>query len=142
MDLYFIRHGQTDWNKQGRMQGSTDIPLNEVGLKQAQEVAGALLEKGLQFNKILSSPLSRALKTAEIINYKMNTTLEVHPQLKEFNFGKWEGQFSKDLKIENLELFNHWLNNGFLVTPPGGDSLGDIQTRLKTFFKKHISFGL
>lgn len=136
MKIYFIRHGQTDWNKQGKMQGSTDIPLNETGLSQAADVAGSLVANDVQFKKILSSPLSRAAKTAEIIGQKLDLGVEHFEELKEFYFGEWEGAFSQDLKDKDLAGFNHWLENAFLVTPPGGESITDVQDRLKVFLGK------
>ena len=66
MNLYLVRHGQTDWNIQGRIQGSTDIELNSTGLNQAQKTAELL--KNIDFDVIYSSPLKRTVDTAKIIN--------------------------------------------------------------------------
>ncbi len=136
MKIYFIRHGQTDWNKQGKMQGSTDIALNETGLEQAANVASSLVSNNAEFKKIFSSPLSRASKTAEIIGQKLDLGVEHLEELKEFYFGEWEGAYSQDLKDNDLSGFNNWLENAFLITPPGGESLKDVQDRLKVFLGK------
>ena len=66
MDLYLLRHGETDWNKAGLLQGHTDIPLNENGRKQMRETARKLGDLGVKMDVILSSPLHRARESAEI----------------------------------------------------------------------------
>lgn len=68
MKLFLIRHGQTDWNIKGKIQGSHDIELNLTGIKQAEELSNKILEDKYKFSKIYSSPQKRAIKTAEILN--------------------------------------------------------------------------
>ena len=65
--LTLLRHGQTDWNKQNLMQGSSDIPLNDVGREQAVETGKELVRRGLSYDVLVSSPLSRALETAQMV---------------------------------------------------------------------------
>lgn len=72
--LYIVRHGETDWNKMGKYQGITDVPLNENGLNQAKACGQAL--KDVKFDRILSSDLSRALVTAEVIRGERTTLLQ------------------------------------------------------------------
>ena len=84
MKLYVVRHGQTDWNVQHKLQGSVDIPLNSTGLKQAQELSTKI--ETLDFNLIISSPLSRALETAKIINQKKNVPIVTNNLLAERSF--------------------------------------------------------
>lgn len=89
MKIYLIRHGQTDWNIQGRIQGSHDIPLNETGRRQAE-----LLAKGMDsrpVSRIFSSTLTRAMETAERISSRQKVEICFMPQLIEVEFGKWEG---------------------------------------------------
>lgn len=88
--FYFIRHGQTDWNLERRMQGHTDIPLNQTGIDQAHRAA-ELFDK-VQIDVIVSSPLSRAYKTAEIIAARKNLEIISEPLLRERHFGKFEGR--------------------------------------------------
>ena len=88
--FYFIRHGQTDWNLEKRMQGHTDIPLNQVGLEQAERAAD-LFEK-IRIDVIISSPLSRAYKTAEAIAKRKGLEIIAEPLLKERHFGKFDGR--------------------------------------------------
>ncbi len=88
--FYFIRHGQTDWNLERRMQGHTDIPLNQTGLEQAERAA--VLFDGVKIDVIVSSPLSRAYKTAEAIARRKNLSIIAEPLLRERHFGKFEGR--------------------------------------------------
>lgn len=89
MKLYFVRHGQTDWNIQNRLQGSADIPLNNTGIQQAHILADKLSTTCIDV--IISSPLKRALDTARIINKDRNTELFTDIALLERNFGCLEG---------------------------------------------------
>ena len=90
MRIGLIRHGETDWNAQGLLQGSTDIPLNERGLEQARDAAGLL--RGAGWDRILSSPLGRARHTAEIISEAAGLgPVGVVPELIERSFGVLEG---------------------------------------------------
>ncbi len=89
MKLYLLRHGQTDWNVVWRMQGATDIPLNEKGIDQAHEAAERM--KNDHYDAIYSSPLIRARVTADIISEKLGMTYSVDERLKEMSFGILEG---------------------------------------------------
>lgn len=89
MELYVVRHGQTDWNVSSRIQGHTDTLLNETGKKQAEELAQKL--KDIPFDLIISSSLSRALDTANIINRDRNLPLILNNNLIERGFGDLEG---------------------------------------------------
>jgi probable phosphoglycerate mutase len=92
----FIRHGQTDWNRDDRLQGSTDIPLNEAGRAQAHEAAGLLRGEGWQ--AIVSSPLVRARETAQIIASDLNIELgPSYPELLERDYGSLEGASSSQM---------------------------------------------
>ena len=69
MKLYFIRHGQTDWNVQGKIQGSKDTELNDIGINQAGELSSKFLDANIKLSKIYSSKQKRALKTAEMVKF-------------------------------------------------------------------------
>jgi len=88
--LYFIRHGQTNWNLQKKIQGITDIPLNETGIREAQSAAVEISKK--KWDRIISSPLSRAQKTAEILNQNIGLPIETDQRLCEFDLGDLEGK--------------------------------------------------
>ncbi len=95
----FVRHGQTDWNVEGRMQGHTDIPLNTTGIEQAH-AAAKLLPVG-SFTRIIASPLQRARVTAEIIAQAHNLPLEFDDLLKERTFGSFEGRLRDEILSEH-----------------------------------------
>ena len=94
MKFYIIRHGQTNWNKEGRIQGKTDIELNEEGIKQAKEAKNIL--KDYPIDMIVSSTLKRAKKTAEIINEAKNVPIIFKEALEERCFGEFEGKTQQE----------------------------------------------
>ena len=100
-DFLFLRHGQTDWNVEGRFQGQTDIPLNETGLAQARTAATLL--SGQRIDRIIASPLLRALTTAQIVADQLALNVEIDPRLTERTFGPLEGQVVRDVK-QNLGI--------------------------------------
>lgn len=95
-EFLFLRHGQTDWNLQGRLQGHADVPLNDTGLMQARAAAEQLSNKTIEL--IVSSPLIRALKTAAIVAECVQRPIEVDSRLKERTFGSFEGLVINDVK--------------------------------------------
>lgn len=120
MKLYFVRHGQTDWNIQNRLQGSTDIPLNSTGIEQAHIVADKL--RSIHIDLIISSPLNRALNTATIINQNRNIPLMTNDALLERSFGCLEGingneydknifwDYNKNYKYKDVEPIQDFFN--------------------------------
>lgn len=113
MNIYVVRHGQTDWNIQGRIQGSTDIELNSTGINQAKQTAELL--KNINFKVIYSSPLKRTVDTAKMINEYHNINIITDNRIIERNFGDFEGtqnvltdisdylDFDKNLSTNNVE---------------------------------------
>jgi broad specificity phosphatase PhoE len=97
--FYGLRHGATNWNREGRFQGRTDNPLNEDGLEQARAAADTL--RGIGISRIVSSPLVRALKTAEIIGAAIAVPVEVDPGIIEFDFGSFEGLRVRDIMAKH-----------------------------------------
>lgn len=110
--FYFVRHGQTDYNKDNKIMGQIDIPLNEVGLEQAQNIAKNIAR--LNISHIISSPLKRALQTSEIIASTINKPVTVIDELMQNYLGIWEGrnkeEFLNETGIENL--FKHLKEGG------------------------------
>lgn len=89
--LYLIRHGETDWNMNGRWQGHADIPLNSRGLEQARLLAQRLLDEQVHFDAIYSSDLSRAYQTAWEIGAALRIAVQLLPPLREIDLGEWSG---------------------------------------------------
>ncbi|MBR4668263.1 MAG: histidine phosphatase family protein [Butyrivibrio sp.] len=94
MIFYLVRHGQTDWNQEKRMQGHMDIPLNDAGIQQMNELADRIAEKGIQFDRMIVSPLKRAKKSAEIIvnKTKFNGEIIFDEDFIERSCGTLEGE--------------------------------------------------
>ncbi|WP_226674986.1 histidine phosphatase family protein [Rossellomorea aquimaris] len=92
--ICFVRHGQTDWNLRGKLQGQTDIPLNETGKRQAEECRDAL--KNHRWDVLITTSLQRAKKTAEIINGDLNLDMIEMDHFKERFFGEGEGMLREE----------------------------------------------
>ncbi|MCK1739152.1 histidine phosphatase family protein [Bradyrhizobium sp. 138] len=97
--FYGLRHGATDWNREGRFQGRTDNPLNEDGLRQAHEAVAMLRDAGI--SRIVASPLLRAARTAEIIAAAIAVPVDIDEGIIEFDFGSFEGLPVRDLMIKH-----------------------------------------
>jgi len=95
--LYIVRHGQTDWNVEKRIQGHTDIPLNDAGRAQAVELKEKL--KDIDFAFCFSSDLQRAVETARILSELRSIDVQLDQRLRERNFGSWEGCLSSEYNI-------------------------------------------
>ncbi|WP_312501030.1 histidine phosphatase family protein [Lacrimispora sp.] len=127
MKIYLIRHGQTDWNIQGRIQGSHDIPLNETGRSQAE-----LLAKGMDsrpVSRIFSSTLTRAMETAERISSRQKVEIYSMPQLIEVEFGKWEGMTWDEIMEAYPKEYKLWTLSPDEASPPGGETQDQVISR-------------
>jgi len=116
--FWFLRHGETDWNAEGRSQGRTDIPLNHVGRMQARRAARTLA--GQKIATIVASPLSRARDTAEAAAETLGLPVQLDPELAEVNFGAQEGEVMGN-------WYDSWIAGDY--TPPGGESFADLCAR-------------
>ena len=123
-----IRHGQTDWNMDGRYQGQSDIPLNEKGLAQAKTLAGEL--QGRAFTSIYSSDLMRARQTAQPIADALKLTVQLEPRLREINQGEWEGQVAENIKARYADLWAQRTIDPASVRPPGGETVAEVAARV------------
>lgn len=127
--LFLIRHGQTDWNLTHRYQGQGDIPLNKTGISQAVRVASKLAEENI--DGIFSSDLQRATVTAEkIAQYHQDIELKTMPALRELDFGQWEGLKYQEIEKECPVHLKKWSETPGEITPPGGESLLELQSRV------------
>lgn len=101
--LYIVRHGKTDWNDLDKIQGVANVPLNDTGRAQANDVADRLAQ--FNFEYIVSSPLSRADETAQIIGNKLNLRVEYDARLCEYDFGNLTGRNRADISPDTLKSF-------------------------------------
>ena len=125
-----IRHGETAWNVDTRLQGHLDIPLNDVGLRQAQHLAQALAQRDA-IDAIYASDLSRAHTTAQAIAKAMGQTVTAHPGLRERHFGAFQGRTFAEIEAELPEHAWHWRKRTPDWTPPdGGESLMALHERI------------
>ncbi len=134
--LILIRHGETDWNREGRLQGGQDIPLNDLGRRQAAEAAERLKTfapdyAGLDY---IGSPMQRARETMDILR----ATLSLEPgayrlddRLKELTFGSWEGYTWRDIRKAEREQAQLRERDKWSFVPPGGESYGMLAERIR-----------
>lgn len=127
--LYLIRHGQTDWNIEGRYQGQADPPLNQRGIKQANELWEELKDENLDL--VYTSPLLRAKQTAVILTDRLSIPLKEDPRLMEIHQGNWQTKLRSEIQASYPDVFKAWETNPWEVTPPGGENLSQVQDRVK-----------
>ena len=122
--LALLRHGHTGWNRAGRIQGSSDIPLDDEA---RAELAGYTLPTDWQEAELWSSPLSRAVETAELVSHRSPRRA---PELTEMFWGDWEGRQGKELKADPTSGFRDIEAWGWDYRPPGGESPAEVWDRI------------
>lgn len=133
MKLIFVRHGQTDFNLQGRPQGQEmDIPLNETGINQV-EAASEFVPTDIDF--IISSPLKRTKQTAEILNKTLSKPIEFNDDIKEMSFGSLAGKLWEEIEAEtgDMDIQQRHKDLQFDYREYGGESIEDLKQRLLKF---------
>ena len=123
-----IRHGETAWNKDTRIQGQIDIPLNDTGLWQAERAAAALQHEAVA--AVYSSDLSRAAQTAAAIAAPLKLNVAHHTGLRERHFGECQGSTWTELAERQPEITDLWRRRVPHFAPPGGESLLTLQARV------------
>ena len=126
--LILVRHGETEWNKKLKFQGNKDIPLNQVGKKQANKLAARLANE--KIDAIYSSDLDRAHQTAQMIAEEHDLEVESYPQLQEIDFGVWEGLTFEQIQAQYPQQFNAWEKNPEKNNPAQGENLTDVKNRV------------
>ena len=125
--IVILRHGETDWNMEGRFQGQIDIPLNENGKDQAKKASEYLKE--IKFNKAYSSSMKRPFETAQIILGNNNLKIKKIDELVEISHGLWEGKLENEIKDNWPKLLADWHEKPETVTMPEGESIRDVAKR-------------
>ncbi len=128
--LLLIRHGETDWNVEGRYQGQADPPLNARGLAQAQALAKQLQAQGPHPTVVYASPLRRAWQTAILVAQAVHAPLKADPRLKEIHLGAWEGVLATEIARRWPALFQAWETAPWQTRPPGGETIAEVQRRV------------
>ena len=146
--IYYIRHGETAWNAEGRFQGSQDIPLNDLGRRQAAD-AGSILtglvardghnEASLAF---VASPLGRARSTMELVRGVLKlpaSEYAIDDRLREIGYGRWEGSTLAQMQSSDPAIFAARQSDRWTVAPPDGESYAAVQARVSDWYNELTS---
>jgi len=138
--IYYIRHGETSWNKQGRLQGAQDVALNELGRTQAAHAGHVLADlfardrcdkASLPF---VSSPLGRARSTMELVRGVLGLPPDgyaLDDRLREIGYGVWEGSTLAEMQVADPELYARRLTAKWTLAPKGGETYAAVQIRMQ-----------
>ncbi len=134
MRLLFVRHAPTAWNLDGRYQGRTDTPVGEAGAGEARRIAEAL--RGSDVDLVVTSPLRRAIDTAEVIAAALGGVRSVvDDRLVEIAFGDWEGLTQDEIRARWPAVLRAWKRAPQSTRFPGGESLRDAEERVRDFLR-------
>ena len=143
--IYYIRHGETEWNALGRLQGVQDIPLNDLGCRQsvhAGHILADLLKRdghGASSLPFVSSPLGRARQTMELVRDTLRLPLSAYAiddRLREIGYGEWEGSTLAEMQAEAPDLFARRQAEKWTVAPPGGETYVAVQARVDEWYRE------
>jgi probable phosphoglycerate mutase len=129
--IWIARHGETDWNRDGRYQGQLESALTDRGRAQAASLAAALRNSGAR--RVISSPLSRCVQTAQPVADALGVPIETDPLLLEIAHGTWEGRLREEVEREDPQQFAAWRNAPESVHFAGGERLDDVAQRWNAF---------
>ncbi|MET3447095.1 histidine phosphatase family protein [Ralstonia pickettii] len=125
--IVLIRHGETDWNRERRLQGQLDVPLNTQGLEQAAQLGKALARE--RFDAVYASDLSRARQTAQALADEVGATVRDDAGLRERCYGEFEGLTYAEVAAQHPAEFDAWQNRVPEFAPPGGETLTAFHER-------------
>lgn len=134
---YLVRHGETDWNLHGRIQGHSDVPLNDRGLRQAMLLAKRLA--GCRVSVVYASDLSRATETARAIVGDSEVSIITDPDLREFSYGEWDGLTLQEVEDQYPGALSERTgesNNAFAA--PGGENTSQVLDRVRRFYTRAV----
>jgi broad specificity phosphatase PhoE len=123
-----VRHGQTEWNRVERFRGRADLALDDTGMRQAEAAAKRLSR--WQIAALYSSPLRRALMTAQILASQLRLAVQPLEGLIDIDFGHWQGLSAQEAAAQDSDLYKKWLQHPHEVRFPHGESLQDVQHRI------------
>lgn len=126
LEVWWIRHGQSTWNEEGRWQGHADVPLTELGRQQARSLQARLA--GIGFDQIFSSDLERASQTASLA--LPDRPVQLDPRLREINFGVFEGKLREDLTADLRDELRRWWRDPYADPIEGGESMAQLAERV------------
>lgn len=135
--IFLLRHGETTWNVEGRYQGQEDTPLSEKGIAQGKAAAKAL--KDIPLDRIIASPLSRAVDTANFTAALHHMPVITDERLTEISHGRWEGVYADAIKKTYPKEFALWHEAPHKVQMPGGEALRDVEKRAASALSDYVT---
>jgi broad specificity phosphatase PhoE len=141
--IYYIRHGETSWNAEGRLQGTLDIPLNELGRRQAAKAGGILADLFAREGRnkhdpaYVASPLGRARATMEFVREVLGLPAEdyaLDDRLREIGYGTWEGSTLAQMQAQDPDLYAKRQTEKWTMSPPGGETYAEVQVRMQDWY--------
>ncbi len=138
--LVLLRHGESEWNKENKFTGFTDVDLSDKGVDEARQAGRLLKEKNIQLDYLFTSTLKRAYRTAALaLEAKGQTVPETrHDDLRERDYGDLTGLNKDEMRKKYGEEQVHIWRRSYDVKPPGGESLEDVVKRVTPYYKSHI----
>ncbi|NLY85884.1 MAG: histidine phosphatase family protein [Tissierellia bacterium] len=134
--IYLIRHGQSEWNLLSKVQGQKDANLTDLGREQARKLGERLIDEDIDI--IYSSDLSRALETAKIISSIINKPIVESKEIREINFGIWEGLTLEEILKKHKEQYLIWMKNPVQFKLEGAETLEALKDRVMNYVEKII----
>ena len=141
--IYYIRHGETAWNAEGRLQGTKDIPLNELGRRQAARsgniLADLLARKARDKRDLayVASPLGRARSTMDFVREVLGLPAGEYgldDRLREIGYGEWEGSTLAEMQARDPEFYARRLTQKWTMSSPGGETYASVQLRMRDWY--------
>ena len=141
--IYYIRHGETQWNAEGRLQGVQDIPLNDLGRKQAAHAGDILADLFARDGRdetsiaFVASPLGRARSTMELVRDTLGLApadYSLDDRLREIGYGHWEGSTLAQMQASDPDVFAQRQADKWTVSPPGGESYASVELRMRDWY--------
>jgi probable phosphoglycerate mutase len=141
--IYYIRHGETSWNAEGRLQGTQDVPLNDLGRRQAVQagniLAGLLARDGRDKSALpfVASPLGRARATMELVRGALRLPPDQYAlddRLREIGYGVWEGSTLAEMQAVDPVLYARRLTAKWTMAPKGGETYQAVQLRMRAWY--------
>lgn len=141
--IYYIRHGETSWNAQGRLQGTRDIALNDLGRRQALHAGHVLADLLLRDGRdkallpFVASPLKRARATMELVRGALELpaeTYDLDDRLREIGYGVWEGSTLAEMQAADPVLYAKRLSAKWTMAPEGGETYAEVQQRMRDWY--------
>ncbi len=141
--VYYIRHGETAWNAEGRLQGALDVPLNDLGRRQAAQAGNILADLFARDGRdkaslaFVASPLGRARSTMDLVREVLGLPPDgyaLDDRLREIGYGRWEGSTLAEMQAQDPELFARRQTEKWTMSPPGGETYASVQLRMRDWY--------